>query len=378
MELIYISPLRYPAEKAGSQFSMKSCESFADRGWTVELWAPRRKNRLAREDPFIFHGARKNFKIVFLPVPDLSPLKFFYVPMALSFAISVFFYALGRGLKNAVYYSHEEFALFLLTFLRRDTVYEVHDFPASGLFYRWLLGRVRLVVATNNWKKNKLGRQFNFPADRILSIPNAVDADAFAISLGKGEARDKLGLARDKKIILYSGHLFGWKGVDTLFEASRFLNEGELIYFVGGVDKDIGEFKAKSEKLKVKNVVVVGRRPHGEIPIWLRAADVLVLPNTARENISKYYTSPVKLFEYMASGRPIVASDLPSVKALVDERMAVFFEPDNPKDLADKIHWVLENPQDAQNLALLAQEEVLRYTWDKRAGCIIEFIEQNK
>jgi len=123
---------------------------------------------------------------------------------------------------------------------------------------------------------------------------------------------------------------------------------------------------------------VVGRRPHGEIPIWLRAADVLVLPNTARENISKYYTSPVKLFEYMASGRPIVASDLPSVKALVDERMAVFFEPDNPKDLADKIHWVLENPQDAQNLALLAQEEVLRYTWDKRAGCIIEFIEQNK
>ena len=103
MKLIYISPLRYPSEKAGSLFSMKACEAFAEEGLLVELWVPRRRNPI-RHDPFDYYGIKRNFRLVYLPVVDLSPLPFFYFPLALSFAVSVFVYALIRRIPQAIYY----------------------------------------------------------------------------------------------------------------------------------------------------------------------------------------------------------------------------------------------------------------------------------
>src|SRR3989338_7168842 len=98
----------------------------------------------------------------------------------------------------------------------------------------------------------------------------------------------------------------------SLFFNFSLLTLNFAVGFVGGTEKDRAKVKVKSEKLKNKdNVKIIEHRPHDEIPFWLRAADILVLPNTAIEDISKYYTSPMKLFEYMASGRPIVPSDLP-------------------------------------------------------------------
>ena len=106
----------------------------------------------------------------------------------------------------------------------------------------------------------------------------------------------------------------------------------------------------------------------------MKAADVLVLPNSGKEKISRIYTSPLKMFEYMAAGVPIVASDLPSIREVLSEKTAFLFEADDARDLAEKIEMVLENKEGAGERARKALKEVKKYNWEERAGKILDFV----
>lgn len=203
-------------------------------------------------------------------------------------------------------------------------------------------------------------KKFHIASEKIVVIPNAVDVSEFTLSISKEEARKKLHLDVSKKYAIYTGHLYAWKGVHTLAEAAQYMPEVEIL-FVGGREEDIKQF---GEKYKdTKNIHLVGRRPHIEIPLWQCAADVLVLPNTAKEEISAHYTSPMKLFEYMASGRPIVASRIPSIVEHLDDDHATLVKPDDAQALAQGICEALKKKKKPFDLS--------RYTWDDRARRII-------
>lgn len=372
MKLVYISPLRYPSEKAGSAFSMRSCEAFSSIGYEVELWVPRRLNSIDR-DPFDYHQVQRIFRIVRLPALDLSAFtgRFFLI-LSISFGISVLVYAMWRRLLySAIFYSHEEFGLFLLTFVFPKTVYEMHDFPGSHALYRVLIKRIWKIVSTNSWKRDELKKRFSISESKIFVIPNAVDVTLFSEAPGRFEARQRLGLSDDKKIIVYTGHLYSWKGVDTFLESAQAFPE-HLFYLVGGTERDLSVYRDRYRGFA--NIVFPGMRPHEEVPFWLHAADILVLPNTAKEDISKYYTSPMKLFEYMASNTPIIASDLPSVREIVTDREALFFEADRAASLSEKIAYALSHPEEAGANAKRAFECVTSYTWPKRALKIKRFL----
>jgi len=367
---------RFPSEKAASLFAAKSCEAFAKKGVDVILLVPRRFGRFSGS-PYDYYKLERNFKIVFLPVVDLFFLPFsskfsFYVSF-LSFSVSSFFYLMFRLDKNSIVYSNESLPLLFASFLSSNTFYEMHDFPESKLsLFGVFLGRIRWILVHNRWKMERLKDLFNVNHKKLLYEPNAVEIDEFNIRLTKAEARAKLKILQDKKIVLYTGHLYSWKGVDNLIAAAEFLDKDILIYLVGGTEKDIE--KTKKQVSENKNIVVVGNRPHSEIPCWQKSADVLVLPNTAKEKISKYYTSPMKLFEYMASGTPIVASDLPSIREILNENNAVLVEPDNPAELARGIKKVLGDGAPAEKISKQAFADVQNYTWQKRAERILEFI----
>jgi glycosyltransferase involved in cell wall biosynthesis len=88
-----------------------------------------------------------------------------------------------------------------------------------------------------------------------------------------------------------------------------------------------------------------------------------------------FYTSPLKLFEYMASRRPIVASNLPSLmEILEDKKNSILFEADNERDLAEKINYCISN--DMTYIVDNAYKDVLNFTWEKRAYNIIKFIKK--
>jgi glycosyltransferase involved in cell wall biosynthesis len=381
-KIIYISHWRIPSEKTMSPLIMKTCEGLADSGFEVELWLPWRRNPSFRGiETFKYHGVKNNFLIKRLPALDgvvLMPNKTGFYLLVASFNISVFFYALFRGIiKSAVFYAHDTRDAILLILFKPKIFFEIHDFYKSSVDFINKLGfsRASGLIVTNKYKMEKINKEYGIPLEKMLHQPNAVDVEKFSPNISKEEARKKLDLSKDKKIVLYTGHLFGWKGVDILLELAKYLPEDQVVYFVGGTNEDIADFKNKKDKLGIgDNVIIAGRKPHDEIPLWQRAADVLVLPNTAKEEASKYETSPVKLFEYMASGTPMVASDLPSIRNVVNENMVWFFEADNAGNLSQVIQESMNNEKESRDKAVNAKKEVKKYTWENRSRSIINFI----
>jgi glycosyltransferase involved in cell wall biosynthesis len=111
---------------------------------------------------------------------------------------------------------------------------------------------------------------------------------------------------------------------------------------VGGNKNEIEEIK-KKYNYNLDKVLLIERKPHSKIPYYLKAADVLLMPNKKGDQFSEEYTLPLKLFEYMASGAPIVASDLPSIRDVLNETNSVLVEPNNPQKLAGGIKKVLQD-----------------------------------
>lgn len=374
MKILYIANARIPTEKAHGVQIMKMCEALARQGAQLELILPKRVNPI-REEAFDYYKVERLFSIVRIACLDLLFLSFFkplsYWIESVSFGLFLWFYFLSRRLANVIY-TRDLLSVAFLPKHQSILVYEVHNLPQKvGWFYRHLLKKIdKLVVISHGLKEDfiKLG----FEPQKILVAPDGVDIKQFSIADSPAECRKRLGLPLDKKIAVYTGHLYLWKGAFTALEAAKHLPE-VLFIFVGGTKEDIELFKFNIQ-YPISNIQVVGHRPHFEIPYWLKAADVLLLPNSAKDRISARYTSPMKLFEYMASGAPIVASDLPSIREILSPDSAVLVKPDNAPALSQGINKVLLNKDFADKIARQAQTMSLLYSWNKRAENISFFL----
>jgi glycosyltransferase involved in cell wall biosynthesis len=171
-------------------------------------------------------------------------------------------------------------------------------------------------------------------------------------------------------LVVYAGHLYPWKGVDVLIEALA-LAPSLRARIVGGhaTEPDLARLEARAQQLGlVGRIEFTGFQPPAAVAGSLRAADVLVLPNRAT-TVSARYTSPLKLFEYLAAGRPIVASDLPALREVLrDNENARLVPPDDPRALADTLLAVTRDATSAVRLAREAFETASEYSWDRRAA----------
>lgn len=373
-KLIYLANLRLPTEKAYGIQIAQMCEAFATLGRKVELVAPYRRSDI-REDFFVYYGVKNSFRFRTISVPD------FYLFGRLNIialgiknfisAVKLSKYALHQ--RPDVFYSRDELVVFILSFLSdsRKIIFEAHKFSSRrALFYKRFKNKnIKTVVITHRLKEDFI--RDGFRPENIAVAPDAVNIDDFNISFSKEEARKKIGVPIEGDIAMYTGHLFAWKGADTLLKAARYC-PNVLFVFVGGTLADIENFKKAASDLD--NVRIIGRKPHREIPIFLKAADILVLPNSGKEEISKSYTSPLKLFEYMASGRPIVASNLPSLREILNENNSVFVEPDNAESLSGGIKKVLEDNALADQIGAQGFKDVEKFTWQARAQNILTYM----
>ncbi len=374
MKLIYIQNVRIPTEKAHGIQIIKMCESFAQVLDSVESVVPRRFNRI-KKSPFDYYGIPAVFKIRKLPCLDLIFLDRYLGHLSLwitsgSFSFFSFWYLFSK--KVDIIYTRDKFLLYL-SFFKKNVVFEAHTFPQRYFLYAIFMKRLKgIVVITRKLGELFIGRGIS--SDKILVAPDGVDLELFNIPDSKSEAREKLHLPQDKKLVIYTGHLYKWKGVQTLahilVHAVRYTDAE--VYLVGGTEEDVK--RLKSGTLGIERIHIVGHRPYSEMPYWLKASDVLVLPNSDKEEISVSWTSPMKMFEYMAARRPIVASDLPSLREVLNEENAFLVKPDDAVALAEGIKNVLEDPQLSERLSDKAFKDVKEYSWRKRVENILKFV----
>ncbi len=362
MKIIYIANFRFPTEKAHGIQNPKMCEAYARAGADIELDVPKRKKS---EDPFAFYGLERIFSVkkIWSPSFFISSRAGFLLSSAV-FGIVSFLHLFFRKDKGIIYSMDLDPVSFIsIPFLKRPYFFDLHGPKKNNIFNRFLFKKIKGVITINEAVKQNLEKTFGFLKNKIIVCPNGVDSEKGLI-YDKAGARKKLGLDADKKIAVYTGSLQDWKGIETIIESAKELKD-ILFCFAGGSKEDAG---------LPENVRFVGWRDFKEMPLWRASADILLATGTRRNEYSYLHTSPMKLFEYMASKRPIVASSTPAIMQIVSDEEVFFHEPDDSSDLARQINLAFENRRLAEEKSERAFQKSKEYSWDKRARRILDFI----
>ncbi|OHA30095.1 MAG: hypothetical protein A3G52_02350 [Candidatus Taylorbacteria bacterium RIFCSPLOWO2_12_FULL_43_20] len=377
MKLIYIANMRLPTDKAHGIQIMKMCEAFALQGIDVELIVPTKKSAFSGTEVFKYYGVKEIFKITKVPCSDLLGKtmafgKSCYFIDLITFIFGLYWKNLDKG---SVIYSRDPMLLIPFLYRKYRIRAEIHSLPAHRYLFFKLLNAASNIIVVTKYLKNELVEN-GFSAEKIIVAPDAVDIEAFDITISKKDARLKLDLPEDRVLVGYVGmfRTMGMeKGINTAIRSLKFWGDGIMLVLVGGNLKDIDFYKRSAKDLGViDKVMFVGRVTHDVIPLYLKAFDIFIAPFPDNKHY-KYYMSPLKIFEYMAGGRPIITSDLPSIREILSEKNSTLVKPNNPEALAQGVHYLLDTRNLAQKLSHQAFQDVKQYTWSKRARSIISF-----
>ncbi len=374
MNIKYITNVRIPTPRAQGYAIMKMCSEFAMAGARVELFVPSRKSNFKEEDPFNFYQLPKDFVIRKIPSLDLLD-KTFKFGRLLYWLDLLFFLIMAKMIvkpkKGEIIYTRD-----FITALAFSKDYflclELHDIPTSRFLFKWLIKRPKLFFVLNANLKRELIK-LGIDQDNIQIKPSGVELKDFDLSQTKLEARESLDLPIDQRIVLYSGQFYSWKGVETLAQAAYLLPEVTFL-FVGGIEPEYSQFVKKYGEQN--NIIIRPFQDRKIIPLYMKAADVLAITQSAKEKISSHYSSPLKMFEYMAAKRPIVAPDLPSIRETLNETNSVLVQPDDPSAFAQATEKILADETFANKISNQAYQEVQKYAWSERAQSILEEIEK--
>ena len=198
--------------------------------------------------------------------------------------------------------------------------------------------------------------------------------------LTKAEARRELGWDADAFIVGYVGRLqtLGLdKGVGFLVDALAGVS-GAHLALVGGPDDQAERLRGRWERLGLPpgRFLYVGALPADAVPGCLRAFDVCAMPLPATPHFANY-ASPLKLFEYMAAGRAIVASDMPGWADVVKhDETALLLPPGDAQAWTDAINRLRDDGSLRRRLGAAARERAMtRYSWDARAKRILAHLQ---
>jgi glycosyltransferase involved in cell wall biosynthesis len=255
--------------------------------------------------------------------------------------------------------------------LRMPTIFELHSVPKPKVLEAIAAivrhpGLVGLVANTTAVAESLVAAGADEAS--VLVAPNGVDLDQFDADADRSDARRRLGLPDDAPIVMYCGHLYDYKGIADIIDSARRLSQIRFV-LVGGRPEEVERWRQSAEG--VTNLRFEGFVANQELPRYLAASDICLSTHSARHEAAAW-TSPLKLYEYMAAGRPIVATDIPATRDLLRHgHNAVVIEADNAEALSAGIQHLLDRPALGVSLVRQARSEAEGFGWPARAESIL-------
>ena len=380
MTVLCFADTRFPIERANGAQTMATCRALAERGHHVTLVVRPDSSAVAR-DPFVFYNETPtpNLRVTAVPAaggPRARRVRFLLTALRLA-----------RADRHAVVYTRDlglAALLLQLPIIRRPkVVYESHGVSSVvAEEMPRLLGHPAPPASPRKLRRlDRRERRVWTHAGAVVAITQALANDlkqrygsrpgVYVVRDGARAQPECPPVRPDQPPTAgYAGHLYPWKGVDVLVRALA-LAPSIRGLIVGGhpQEADRNRVEGLVRELGIESRVdFAGLVPPGHVARALEPATSLVLPNTATA-ISERYTSPLKLFEYLALGRPIVASDSPAIREVLrDGETALLVPPGDAQALADALMRLSRDAALAAKLAAAAKALSTSYSWEARAA----------
>jgi glycosyltransferase involved in cell wall biosynthesis len=393
IEVLIPADIRFPLERANGVQILKTAAALA-RGGTPTTLFVRQTDPRPTDEILALYGLVPHPALVVRRLPVLHRQGAFTLPRATFLARTV---AAAMGARRgAVIYTrdlqladlllglgpvapgpvvYEAHAVESVMYAERGALYGTGETPNPRKTRRLAKREMRVWRRAAGFVATTSGIRDSFveahgPRERLRVIPNGCDVES-------GGRFPGLAAATPPRVV-YAGQLYPWKGVDVLVRAMARVPQARLVV-VGGIDgeSDTARIRALADSTGVfGRTDLVGTVPQARVAAELRSAAVVAVPflHTA---MSERHTSPIKAFEAMAAGRPIVASDLPSTREFLrHEENALLVPPGDAGALGDAIRRLLECPDLALRIARAAHDEAPRFSWDARATAVRALLEE--
>jgi glycosyltransferase involved in cell wall biosynthesis len=268
----------------------------------------------------------------------------------------------------------------------RPVILELHNSKMHNgssfldeIYKKWIIQgtyneRNILVISISEALRNFWIQQ-GIPKEKIISLHDGFSPRLFKEVLDQKMARKELGIQPDEKVVVYTGNLQENRGIDYIMDLASGFPEVKFILAGGSPDRKVF-YEQRSIFLGMNNIRFDGQQPHNRIPLYLYAADVL-LAMWSKEVPTISYCSPLKVFEYLATGIPMVIPGYPTILEVVeDQKDAFVMKPDDPEDFRRKLQMALSADEETvRRISMNARKKAIEhYTWDQRAMAIIQSV----
>lgn len=375
MKIACITPSRIPSTTANSIQVMKVCQAMAQIGHEVRLWAPG-----AQEYPWSELTAAYGLSTAFEVTWQSSR------PALKRYDLSLMALNAAADWHADLIYTWLPQVSLLALMRKLPAVLEVHDRP-TGRLGPWLLkqtvnnpGKKQAAVITHALDR-VLKQEFNLsirPSDLVIA-PNGVDLERFESLPEPAAARQRLGLPIEPLTAVLTGHLYAGRGIDLLFGLAKAFPRVNFL-LVGGNPESVESSRKLAAGAGLQNLTFTGFIPNQNLPLYQAAGDILLMPygrviaGSSGGN-SADICSPMKMFEYLATGRAILCSDLPVFHEILNEHNAAFCGVDDLESWAAGLNRLIQAPEIIKQLGHQARIDAQRYTWKARAAAILRFME---
>ncbi len=378
MRIAIFSTARVPSRTANSIQVLKVCQALQDLGHSVRLWLPGAAPVQAWSDLAARYGVAGPIDIDWCG--GIRRLRRY------DYALRSYLRARAWGLELSYTWPLQSAAL--SSILGIPTVLELHELPQGrfgpGLFRAFLRGRgARRLLPITASLRDQAAAVYPIPVSPgfVRVAPMGVDLDRYRDLPGPSEARRRLGWP-ETLTVGYTGHLYAGRGIELLLKLAL-LRPGFRFVVVGGEPEAAEHWRQEARSAGARNLEFLGYVANADLPRYQSACDVLVMPSQRHIAGSSggdigSVASPMKVFEYLATGRAILASDLPVFREVLSEANAVLAPPDDANAWALALDDLSARPDIRARLGEQARKDAAQHTWQERARRSLEGIDPGR